>query len=85
MKCSQITMPEVNLCFHNYIQQDDLIVCLHVLAVRKNLVFQLEIKVLEYNETIRAKCSTEYFKCPISTTDPEITKIEYVVHITTEQ
>lgn len=47
MKCSQITVPEVNLCFHNYLQQGDLIVCLHVLAVRTNLVLQLENKVLE--------------------------------------
>lgn len=40
MKCSQITVPEVNLCFHNYIQQSGLIVCFHALAVRTNLVFQ---------------------------------------------
>lgn len=49
MKRSQITVPEVNLCFHNYIQQDDLIVCLHVLAVRTNLVLQFENEVLESN------------------------------------
>lgn len=45
MKCSQITVPEVNLCFHNYIQQGGLIVCLHVLTVRTNLVFQFENSV----------------------------------------
>lgn len=49
MKCSQIAAPEVNLCFHNYIQQGDLTVCLHVLAARINLVFWFENKVLEYN------------------------------------
>lgn len=49
MKCSQITVPGVNLCFHKYIQQGDLTVCLQVLAVRTNLVFQSESKVLEYN------------------------------------
>lgn len=71
MKCSQITVPEVNLCFHNYIQQGDLIVCFHALAVRTNLVFQFEKKkVLNYN--IQAKCSTEYFKRPISITLPGI-------------
>lgn len=65
MKCSQITVPEVNLCFHNYIQQSGLIVCFHALAVRTNLVFQFgkKKKVLNYN--IQAKCSIEYFKCPI--------------------
>lgn len=49
MKRSQITVFEVNLCFHNYILQGDLIVCFRVLAVRMNLVFQSENKVLEYN------------------------------------
>lgn len=47
MKCSQITVPGVNLCFHKYIQQGDLIVCLHVLVVRTNLVFQFENSLLE--------------------------------------
>lgn len=47
MKCSQITVPEVNFSFHNYVQEGDLIVCLHVLAVRTNLVLQFENKVLE--------------------------------------
>lgn len=45
MKCSQITVPGVNLCFHKYIQQGDLIVCLHVLVVRTNLEFQFENKL----------------------------------------
>lgn len=49
MKCSKITVPGVNLCFHNYMQQGDLIVCLHILIVRKNLVFWFENKLLEGN------------------------------------
>lgn len=74
MKCSTVTVPGVNLCFHNYMQQGDLIVCLHILVVRTNLVFWFENKLLESNSTIQAKCSNEYFKCPISITAPEIIK-----------
>lgn len=74
MKRSTVTVPGVNLCFHNYMQQGDLIVCLHVLVVRTNLVFWFENKLLESNSTIQAKCNNEYFKCPISITAPEIIK-----------